>query len=364
MALTDLSSFTPRVLTQSVNLLGDGRENFLLNNYFTQRNTRASELIDFGKLQVAARVLMYAREGQEAIPRLKHSGTLNAVKAPHIRQKITLDKEFFKTLDPSLNTYMGPYTDPQAQIAEKVTREQSILRRDADRTMEVQCAQALTTGLITLTFDNGDTATIDMGFTTGTGDTYNIQPDLTGTDLWSSANSNIFKTIETLANQIRKNPIGGYRGPLVCLMGFDAWMAILGNSKLFAMVNNNSNLNLGGGTPSAQQIYKLTLNGIPIYQYSMGYQNKSGTLVEVMDSKSIVLMPAAPDSFSIEFGPVFDFLDPNPVASGAVQQFIQTEYFSKFVMYPDPPITDLIVETNPLALIRNPTAIRIQKVMA
>jgi hypothetical protein len=363
MALTDLSQFTPRVLSQSVQILGDARQNYLLNNLFTRHNTHPTDLIDFGSMQIQAHLLAYTKAGAEAQPVSKASGDIKAVKAPMIRVKKALDQEFFRVLNPALASYMGTYTDPNAQAAEKVAIEQADLRRRLDRMIEIQCVQALTSGTITLLLGDGSTlGTISMGFTGTAGaatidPSVNIQKTLTGTDLWSNNDANPFITLETLAAQVRD--YSDYSGQLVALIGLDAWLAILNNDKWFKMLNNNSTFVLGQGQPAATALYKGTFNGIDFFQYSQGYVNSAGARVQAFPSDSIVIMPASPDNFSIEFGAPFDYPDP----AVRIPQFIQTEYFSKFATHQDPPESDLIVESRPLALIKNPKAIRIQKVI-
>lgn len=362
MALTDLSPYTPRVLTSMVQRLGDGRENFLLNNYFTQHNVHAADMIDFGVLQVTARVLVYAKDGQEAIPYGKHIGTLNTVRPTHIRSKIVFPKQFFDTIDPTIEGYTGLTTNRNDQITPKIAREQMLWRRDADRTLEVQCAQALSAGTITIVYEDGATATVSMGYTGDSltvGDTLNLQPPLEGTNLWTANNSNPFNTIEDLINQIKESP-GGQQGAFDVIMGYLAWKTIMNNPKLLALLDNR-NVNIGQMSPTAGAIYKGIFNGVRIFQYSMGYVNSGGTRVQVFDPKKIVVLPQSPQNFSIEYGAVYDF----PGDDATMPQYMPVEYFSRrAVEKTDPPIVAIYAETNPLALIKNPAAIRVQQVVA
>jgi hypothetical protein len=355
-----IDRFTSRALTQAVRTLGDGRENFLKSTIFGMGQMHPTNLIDFGVMNIPARVALFRKPGEGALPVNKHTGDSKAVSAPRIRLKKTFDENFAAVLNPALGSYAGPYMDPNAQIAEKVAAEQEELRRRIDRTIEVMCAQALFTGSITLTFEDGSTATISMEYTgdgATAGDTLTIQKALSGTDLWSSATSKPWRTIETLVKQIRNN--SDYSGPIDIMLGTEAFLALIENEKVRQHLDTN-NLAAGNLALVAQAMYRGTYNGVRLFVYENGYVNSSGTRVEVWDGKSIAAVPAGGGSqLTIEHGAVYDRPEGSSQAS-----FIQTDYFSKWHMEDDPAVEELIVECRPLALVKNPKVIRIQKVLA
>jgi hypothetical protein len=354
-----IDRFTSRALTQAVRTLGDGRENFLVNVVFGRGQNHPTNLIDFGVMNIPARVALFRKPNEPALPVNKHTGDSKAVSAPKIRLKKVFDENHAAVLNPALDSYAGPYMDPNAQIAEKVAMEQAELRRRIDRTVEVMCAQALFTGSITLTFEDGSTATITMEYTgdgATAGDTLTIQKALAGTDAWGSATSKPWRTIETLVKQIRNH--SDYSGPCDLMAGTDSFLALVENEKVRQHLDTN-NLAVGSLGMSAQAAYRGTYNGVRIFVYENGYVNSAGTRVEVWDGKSIAVVPqGGGGQLTIEHGAVYDRPE------GAMQaQFIQTDYFSKWHTEDDPAVEELIVESRPLPLVKNPKVIRIQKVL-
>lgn len=354
-----IDRFTARALTANVRQMGDGRSNFLSNVIFRQGQIHPTDKIDFGVMKVLARVAKYRRPGEPALAVNKNSGDSKTVTAPKIRLKKVFDENFAATLNPALDSYMGPYTNPNEQLAEKVSTEQRELRMRIDRSVEVQCAQALATGEITITYEDGATATIDLGYTgdgTTAGATLTIQPALSGTKLWTSTSSKPWEDLEDLVAQIRDN--SDYDGELAVLMGAAAWKAFYGNEKVQKDLDNRR-INAGNMTPVAGALYKGEYNGLSIYQYSNGYVDDDGARQQAWPTNRIAVVPINSDVMTIEHAAVFDRPTPD-----AKQQFIQTDYFSKMVTHEDPPVDEVIVESRPLALIKSPDAIRVKDVVA
>lgn len=357
-----ISRFSPRALTRGVQIMGDGRQNFLINTLFEAGALHPTDTIDFGKLRVNARVAVYQRAGGPAVPINKSAADAKTVLAPKIREKIVLDENFATVLDASDANYAGPYTDPNSQLPGKVAREQAKLRMRIRRAIELQAAQGLTLGVITITYEDGGTATIDLEFTSATaaGDySKTILLARTGTDLWSSGSSKPWDLLENMADGIYDG--SDYSGPLDVLMGSNAWLAFFNNAKVKADLDNR-NLTAGDMNPAAQSLFKGNYNGFGIYKYANGYVNSAGTRVQAFGANKIVMLPAGgamSGKMTIEYGAVFD----KPTEAEQAR-FIQTDIFSKMVGHEDPPVDEIIVESRPLALIKDPSVIRVCDVLA
>jgi hypothetical protein len=355
-----LDAFTPRSLTENVNKIGNAQEFLLQKRVFSRRRTHPTEVIDFGVIADNLRISGYTRNGQSARPVSKVAGQLKKVEAPAIRLKKTLDADFIRTLNPGLATYMGPYaTDPQSQVAEKLAIEQADLKNKIDRQVEITAAEALSTGEATLTHEDGGTVAIDYEYTgdgVSAGDGLTIQPALSGTNAWSSTGAKPLSDLQTLFDQITAS--SNYGGPLDVLMGVDAAKAFLNHEKVMKALDIR---NLDGLGLSLVERARLrgVLGDVMIFSYAISYKNSGGTLVSGFNSKTIVVLPRDPSAFSLEFGAVCDYPDPSAQALA----MIETEYFSKLVRHEDPAATDLIVQSNPIPVIKRPEAVRVLTVM-
>ena len=357
-----ISRFSARALTESVRIVGDARPNFLKDFVFSPGSMHPTDVIDFGKMQVVARVATYQRPGGPAIVVNKSMADAKTVHAPKIREKIVFDENFAEVLNAALPGYKGPFgTDRNAQIPAKVATEQQKLRNRIERAIELQCAQALTTGTITLTFADGTTATISLEFTgdgATTGNTLTIQPDLSGTEMFTASGSDPLGYIESRGDQIRDN--SDYNGPLNVILGSSAWAAFRKNKAIMAQLDNRR-VESGTLKTSFDAAFKGSIDGFNFYKYVNGYVNSSGTRVQAWPGGIMVIMPPQDaGKTTIEYGAVYDRPSKDEQA-----RYIQTDYFSKMIAEgEDPPVDELIVESRPLALIKDPSAIRVCQVCA
>lgn len=355
-----LTVYDARSLSQSVIQLGSAEQNLLRNLVFTRVNTHKTNIIEFGKLSQRAKVSIFRRAGEPAAAVQLSEADLRNVRAPKIRIKEPITEDKARKLNPAVPSYMpgGAATDPNVNFAETLVQKQAQMRLIADTTIEVMCCLGLVTGTITLTYEDSSTATITFGYT-GDGATpggqYTIQLSLSGAALWTASTSNPLSDLEGLGDQIRY--YGSYDGQLNVIMGSEAWAAFQGNDKLYKQLDTRR-LDIGGLSPVQAANYKGQLGQFSIWKCVKGYDS-GGSRTEAFSAKKIVVVPANSDVFSLEYGAVFDRETP-----GGPLGFIETTYFSKLVEHEDPPTSDLIVETNPLPLVKNPDAVRVLQVVA
>jgi len=270
-----------------------------------------------------------------------------------------LDRDFFETLDPGLPGYTGPVNaDPNAQTNVKIARELADLRAKIERQMEVTAADALLDGSATLTYPDGGTATITYEYETTPAAKATVQTALTGTNAWSSSGSNPLKNLRTWARQIAQ--YSNYGGPLDVIMGYEVADALTNHAQ-FEKILNKQTLNLGTMSLAEQGLFRGQFGPFTFWEYVQSYQNSAGALVDAWDSKTVAVVPAngPAEIFSMEFGASFDF----PTAQSETPQYITAEFFSKLVKHDDPPVQDLILQANPLPLIKNANAIRVCTVL-
>lgn len=359
-----IARFTPREMTEGVRNVGDALSNFLTQKFFSRRNLHATATIDYGELNGDAKLALYSHVDAPAVPVDHMAGASKTVVAPRIRLKKIFDRNKAETLNPGINPYAGPYTDPNEQLLQKILEEQMDLRRKIDRSIEVQAAQALGTGSVTITYPDASTATITFGYTgTATGgsqtmtdtDSYNIQQTRTGTNAWSSEKARPNDDLKHMVNQIRNN--SDYDGPLCVVMGPGAFSMYV-NCPTVKDFYDNRNMRMGSLSPLDFQRYVGNAGALDLFEYVSGYENSAGARVASWASNLVAVVPMDTSGFSTEFGAVFDYAEPGAMN----QQFIKTDYFSKFVRREDPAVTELIVESNPLVLVKKPKAIRVMTV--
>lgn len=356
-----LEAFTPRVLTSGVRKLRTPRL-FLFNTFFTRRNNWPTNMISFGVLNGNAKLVPYTRPGEPAIPVDFISGDLKSFAPPILNPKKIFDENKAETLNPGLDTYRGPFTDPNTQIAEKIALEQQDLLDKINRTVEVQCAQAIEGGEIIFAYNDNTSASLSFGYTgdgSTEGDALTIQPTLDGTDAWDSAGSDPVMDIRRWQRQIQEN--SDWSGPVALLLGWEAADALLKNDSVRKLLDVQR-MNAGNLTIASQNgfTYLGELAGVPIWQYVMGYQNAAGVYTAAFSSKKAVMLPQGSDYFTVEYGAVFD--RPNGQREG-VPEFIRTDYFSKMVSKEDPPVLELSVISKPAAIIKNVDPIRVCQVV-
>lgn len=353
LAFTDYDAV---VLTEGIQNLGTAEPKLLAGRVFTGGGSHMTGNIEYGKITMRANVSRYRRTGEGAAPVQLIEGDLKSVRAPKIRLSKTWDETNASVNNPGLSSYMRKNTDPNANLAAQIDLDQMHLRDMVYNDIEVQCAQALALGVITLNFDDGTTDTIDFGYTSGATLDKNIQTALSGGDTWDNATVNPIKTLESHARGIRRYT--QYGGLYDVYMGYDAWDALQNNATIMAKLDNQ-NVNLGNMSLAQQADFKGRLGAFSLYVVEWGYFDISGTFVPALDSKTIVTVPSTSNGFTIEYGAVWDAMSESERAG-----WIQTDYFSKFYTEGDPPNTSLIVESRPLALIKNPDLVRVQTVLA
>lgn len=355
------TNLTAVALTQGVRELGNAKRRFIAGKYFPERpnNKHLQSILVFGEIASSARVSKYVKPGQGAVPVNLLAGSSKSVKIPGIRDKFSLNEETLGTLNPGLPSWAMEQTDLNAQLMETIALNQAQLADTVENTKELQALQALLTGVITITFADGDEAEIDFGYSSGSTYDKQIQTALSGDDLWTSALSHPMKVLHTLARYIRQH--SSYAGGFDVIFGNDAWNAFYVHDDVKTQINNffrypgNAQLITGEG-----EQFRGSIDGFNFYSYEYGYVTAAGVYTQMMPANKIMMLPRDPGgNMSTEYGAVWESPDAN-TAPG----WIMTDYFSKSVTHSDPVGQDIIVESRPLCVLRNSRVVRVQQVVA
>lgn len=359
MALT-LTNFDAAELTTAVQNIGNAQEKLLTRRFFLYnpgRNQHATKFLEFGSLTETVRIVNVRRPGESAAPVDLTRGSLKVCQFPKIYVSKAFGEKEAETLNPGLSTYQGKNTNPNEHFLDNVNFELAGLKRSVRQTFEVWASLALTTGSLTLTYEDTTTATVDYGYTgngTLVGDSYTIQPSNSGDALWTAATGKPIDDLEDLVLQVQQE--SDYEGNFAVLAGKNAWKALANSDKVMKQLDAR-NLEAGRLMFKAGATYKGNLNGLEILSYNCGYKNSAGTWVNVFDQDTIALVPLDdPEVFSREQGPCWDEVN-------GMAQWINTEMYSRTITETNPAQTLLTLETRPIPLIKKPTAIRIKKVV-
>lgn len=358
-----LSVLTPSELSRGVMTIGNGHPRIMWDRVFRFRgrdSLHTTQSISFGKMSVAARVSKYIRTGEASLPVKLLEGSLTSVEAPVIRNHKALTEGTAASVNPALPSFAGPLTDPQQNLLERIALEQRHLRDIVVDTFELQAAQSLFSGSVRIYYVDNTYTDISWGYTGNaidSGDSLNIQPALSGTTRWSESTAKILGDLETLGNQIMGET--GYASTFDVFLGANVWPVLSANTTFMTQLDNKG-LTTGNLELAKVMAYKGTIGSFNFWTYNRKVLDADGNALATLDADTICVIPAEDvEAFERHHAAVFD--RPSPDAD---VQWLPVEIFSKMERFEDPAADKLIVESRPLAVIKNVKAVRIKKVLA
>lgn len=196
------------------------------------------------------------------------------------------------------------------------------LQNKIERSQELQCAQVLETGIISL----GDKLEIDykrkaaslVAYAVGNNFADNTKNPFT-----------VFETGCTFLRQVGK----ATGGKFIAIMGSDALSALLANT-IFTSRQNLFNMALDSVNAPLMKMEGCTYHGtltagsykVELWAYPQYYDNGAGTSTAYVNPKKITIIPEAP-RFVMAYGAVPQLIEPNtPPRMG---KFIVSEYLDK-----------------------------------
>ena len=217
----------------------------------------------------------------------------------------------------------GVYT----QFVEDVAEKNSMLQDKIERRLELQCAEVLTTGIVTV----ADGSNIDYKRKAGSLVDNSATP-------WSTGTVDPYAHFEAGGNFLRQ--VGKASGGNI--------NAILGSSALNALLNNGvlqkrgpiSNINLDSIRVPQRDSVGATLHGeisagsykVRLWSYPEFYDTANGTSTPYIDPKKVILLPEMP-RFELSFGAVPQLVDEenSTITKGAFVwgKYVDQRRFSK-----------------------------------
>ncbi|NUX55928.1 major capsid protein [Paraburkholderia youngii] len=214
--------------------------------------------------------------------------------------------------------------------------------RSCDRRFEWMCAQALTTGAVTVVGDGYPAVTVDFG----------RNPDhtieLTGTDLWSDPDADIGADLEDWSMLILEAT--GAAGSEVILTP-DVWRAMQRNNKFRDFFKTFQSLGgpLPGILPAVQKrnLYKGQWGNFMIWVYQDWYRDEQGVKHSYMPPGTVTMVaPGADGVAGVQaFGAIQD-----------IRSLVSQRYFSKMYEQDDPSAAILLTQSAPLMVPVRPDA--------
>lgn len=268
---------------------------------------------------------------------MSHAGsTMKRFKPAYVKPKDVVD--FSKVLTRRAGeAYTGSST-PGARHDAIVAQYMQEQKQAIENRWELMAAAAVINGSLTVSGDNYPTVSIDFGRTG------NHTVTLGAGYRWNEAGVDPIADLKTYALRVLKNSGGAVTR---VTMGVDAYSAFYANPKVkeqLDMTYRGTGADLSG---VSGMVYGAEFQGrvgnLEIWTYSDTYENDSGTEVDVLDPKAIVLTSPAITGIRA-FGAIMD--------KGA--QFQPLAMFPKMWEENDPSVTYAMTQSAPLMIPKNP----------
>jgi hypothetical protein len=256
------------------------------------------------------------------------------VEAPRFPEKFSI-----KPSDLDRIRQMGG--EGQVVLSQKVGRELAKLKARTDRTREFMAVKALSGKVV----DGSNKSLIDFSFPTAN------KPALTGTALWSDADSDPVKNLRAWKKLIMQGT-GGAVDKFVAFCGSDVMDALLENAKVLDLMKYQK------GSQLAEQGRITGLAGVEIEELLSSYK-ASGTRTDMIPANYIALVGVGFENAAEMFAPVEDFKAPNGIGKGKAAGV----FFSKSWETEDPSVRWVKAEARPLPVIMRPGCIVWAKVL-
>ena len=349
-----VSIFDSAEMTKAVNNLDNAQRTGRILQQFPDGDVHMAAYMEYGYDSDNPRILQVRKIFEGSSPVAHGIGSLKRINFPKYRPSSFWEEQDARPLDPAVMAYTGTNTDANSNLEDRIAKQLDKLRRRIQTSHIYNCYKALSTGAITFQYEDGTTATIDYGYTSGTATTSTILTAKTSTARWEDAGSFPLDDLETMASNIRATT--EYTGEFDVLMGKTAFKAFRTHASVTGNLDNRR-VDLGGLTLRNGSEWKGSIDGFDIYQVSFSFVANT-TWTEVFDTDTVVMVPRENlDWFSTEYGAIWEV--PQGSTSPA---FIPTKYFSKSVIEEDPVTQKIIVESRPIPVIKNPLAVRVWNV--
>lgn len=238
----------------------------------------------------------------------------------------------------------GPTDGPARRAQMKVGEDLEYLRQMIIRRMELQAAEALNTGEISISGDGIDPYVIDFFMRA----THKIT--LTGTNLFSDANSQPIELFREWKRLIAKD---SGQAANVAVFGSDAWDAYIKNPNVKSFLDNRR-IELGGIAPRMVNgaTFQGIIEGIELWSYDEWYYDEDTSSEKPMVPVDKVWLGATGAYTATHFAAIKDLKAMNVVP-----------FFPKSWEEQDPSVRFLSLQSSPMVGMHQPDAFISAKVV-
>lgn len=313
--------------------------NYWLDLCFNRVVQFTGEYIEFEKIsrkRIIAPLVVPTAQGR---PIYSKGSKVTRVRPAYVKPKDAVNESEIIGRQPGSllgNTQPSKQQSFDARVAD-ITAEH---RKAIERRWEWMASKAILDGAVTLV-DN-DYPQVVVDFERNASHTIT----LTGGDLWDSGTQDILGDLNAWIMMLRDAKHGGPANRLT--VGVDAWAAMSADPVIQEMLDTTvrgTSADLNRGILSGQRVERLgTLgNGIEVYLYQDYYETASGTAVDFMDPRDVVLTGSSVEGVQC-FGAILDHK----------AQFQALPIFPKMWDENDPPVTFIMSQSAPLMVPVNP----------
>ena len=323
-----------------------GTTNFWLRLCFPRSHFSTTQSIDFDLIDKQRRIAPYVAPNVQGKIQYQKGYNTRKFTPAYVKPKDVVDPN--RVLTRMAGESYGGNLSPEARrrlIIAELIKEQ---RDQIDMTCELQAAEAIIDGRVTVAGEDYPTVTVSFGRDASAASA------LTGSNQWGQSGVNPLATIESESTAMQL--LSGYT-PTDVIMGPDAWTQFYKNAEIRALLDIRKgtpglDLNIGPGDGMPVQ-YRGSDGHRAYWTYADWYENNAGTKVQILDSKTLVLVNRGAVMGLRAFGCI---MDPS-------NQYMPSQYYPKNWVENDPPVELVMTQSAPLMISRRPNATRKIKVI-
>lgn len=321
---------------------------FLLDTFFREENQATTEYVDIDIIKGKRKVASFTSPLDKAEVVARAGYTTNSIKLPYIKEKMKTTAEDFLKRQAGNNMYVAN-ANPVTLAIQQEGKDLAYIQDMIVRREELMAAQALDTGIITMT-GSGINATVNFGMDA----THKIAVE--AITAWSEASADPLENLKTWSLTVQKD--SGLI-PEIIIMGLDAAKYFIANT-IVQKYMDMLRVEMGQIKPEllpsgAHYLGTVNYPGLycDIYTYAETYLDSNGDSQYYVPVKKVWLgTPKA--RCTRQYGAIQD------VEFGAVP----TRFFPKSWVEHDPSVRWLMVQSAPLPCMHQPDAFLSAAVLA
>lgn len=330
--------FTNRELTDTVNIIPT--DPMVLSSMFFPEATAEQHYADIVEFDIESEfrlVAQYSAANASYKPVDRSQAVNKDFKIPYIKHSTDVNAAalVYRMAGETLYTPV----DPKARAAKMIAKDMAKLKNMIARAVEVQAAQALTSGIVVA---NG----ADFSGTFDFGRAADLTVTNSGTDNWGTSTADVLGDLDAGRVLLGKK---GYYGSMV-IMGHNARVNFMKDAAVGSKLDNRridqGALSTNGIVPVGMTYYGR-VDSFDIYEYSNWYLDVDGTtLIPYIGDDDILIIDPKPDHFQRHYGLIKDM---TAILGGQAGQ----HFFAKTWLDEDPSVQWLAVQAAPLCVPRH-----------